>query len=157
EPFPAWQRQLAAFGSRPDLQGGRALTTPMLAGGKQFNLNFARELGEKADEAKVAALAHKLADAGAVLLPQRGPQETGYWNPAIMTDENGEARLTITLPDQSTAWQLAAKGITRDTLAGEAQTELTAEKRLFGELKLPAAFTDGDEAQVQVTVHNSAV
>ena len=92
-----------------------------------------------------------------MLLPQRGPQETGYWNPAVVTDENGEAHLTITLPDQSTAWQLAAKGITTDTLAGEAQTKLTAEKPLFGELKLPAAFTDGDEAQVQVTVLNSAV
>ncbi len=52
---------------------------------------------------------------------------------------------------------MAAKGITADTLAGEAKTDLTAKKELFGELKLPTAFTDGDDAQIQVTVHNSLV
>ena len=30
-------------------------------------------------------------------------------------------------------------------------------KDLFGELKLPVAFTDGDDAQIQATVHNSLV
>ena len=44
-----------------------------------------------------------------------------------------------------------------DTLAGEAKTELTVKKDLFGELKLPTAFTDGDDAQILATVHNSLV
>ena len=90
-------------------------------------------------------------------MPQNGPLETGYWNPAIVTDEKGEASITITMPDQSTAWELAAKGISAETLAGEAKTDLTVKKDLFGELKLPAAFTDGDDAQIQATVHNSLV
>ena len=90
-------------------------------------------------------------------IPQNGRAETGYWNPAIITDEKGNANITITMPDQSTAWKLSAKGITADTLCGEAETDLTAKKELFGELKLPPALTDGDDAQVQVTVHNSLV
>ena len=57
--LPVWQRQLAAFGSPPDLKGARALNKPMFAGGKQIKLNFARELGEKPDETKVSALARK--------------------------------------------------------------------------------------------------
>ncbi len=90
-------------------------------------------------------------------MPQNGPLETGYWNPAVVTDAKGEATLTITMPDQSTAWTLEAKGASAQTLAGEAKTELTAKKDLFGELKLPAAFTDGDETQILATIHNGLV
>ncbi len=61
------------------------------------------------------------------------------------------------MPEQSTAWDLSAKGVSSDTLAGEAKTELTVKKDLFGELKLPTAFTDGDDAQILATVHNGLV
>ncbi len=154
--FGGWERVVAGF-AKPDPGQTAHSNKALLIGGKQYNVDYTRELGDKANEAKIAALAKKLTDAGAVLLPQNGPQETGYWNPAIVTDEKGEAQLTITLPDQSTAWKLAARGITVDTLSGEAQAELTTEKQLFGELKLPTAFTDGDEANVTVTVHNDLV
>ena len=64
---------------------------------------------------RVAKL-EKLVAERAIFMPQHGPLETGYWNPAIVTDEKGEASITITMPDQSTAWELAAKGISgRDT------------------------------------------
>ena len=61
------------------------------------------------------------------------------------------------MPERSTAWKLLAKGITAETLAGEATDDLAVKKDLFGELKLPLAFTDGDEAEIPVTVHNDAV
>ena len=51
------------------------------------------------------------------------------------------------MPERSTAWKLLAKGITTETLAGEATDDLAVKKDLFGELKLPLAFTDGDEAE----------
>ena len=50
-----------------------------------------------------------------------------------------------------------AKGLTTETLAGEATDELVAKKELFGQLKLPMAFTDGDEAEVVASVHNDAL
>ncbi len=120
----------------------------------QSNLNLHVALGDNPDQQRIAELAHKLVKDGAILLPQRGPQETGYWNPGIVTDGKGEATVTITMPDQSTAWKLSARGITTDTLAGEAESELVVKKELFGELKLPLAFTDGDEAQIPVSIHN---
>ena len=85
------------------------------------------------------------------------PQETGYWNPAVATDKDGKATVTFTVPERSTAWKLLAKGITTETLAGEATDDLAVKKDLFGELKLPLAFTDGDEAEVLASVHNDAV
>jgi tetratricopeptide (TPR) repeat protein len=102
-------------------------------------------------------LAKRLASEGTVLIPGLVMQETGFWDPAVVTDKDGKAKVTVTLPQRSTGWKLHAKGITVDTLAGESTTDVTAKKDLFGELKLPLAFTDGDEAQIPVVVHNDAI
>ena len=123
------------------------------ASGTQNNL----KLGNELDEKSAVALAGKLAEQGAVLLPAAAAQETAYWNPAIVTDEKGQATVTITLPERTTAWKLLAKGVTTETLSGEAESELIVKKDLFGELKLPLAFTDGDEAEILASVHNDAV
>jgi len=42
-------------------------------------------------------VAAELAKAGTVLLPGLGPQETGYWNPAVQTGPEGKATLTVTI------------------------------------------------------------
>ncbi len=109
------------------------------------------------DVAQATQLANQLAETGAVLLSSTGMQETGYWNPAIVTGEDGTATVNFTVPERSTAWTFAATGITTETLAGEATSDLTVKKDLFGELKLPLAFTDGDKAEVQATIHNDCV
>jgi tetratricopeptide (TPR) repeat protein len=122
--------------------------------GEQFNVNFRNSFGDTLDAAEVRRFADNLARTGAVVVAQQGPQETGYWNPIVVTDENGVATLTLTVPEQSTAWKVNAKGVTVDTLTGEADLEIIAKKDLFGDLKLPLAFTDGDDAEVLVTVHH---
>ena len=99
----------------------------------------------------------RLAGPDAVLMPARGPHETAYWNPAVVTGDDGKATVTFAAPERSTAWTLMAKGITPDTLAGEATHDLAVKKDLFGQLKLPPAFTDGDRAEVSVSVHNDAI
>ncbi len=80
--------------------------------------------------------------------------ETGYWNPAVVTGDEGRATVVIPLPDRVASWRLLAQGITADTLAGDASVEVVATKDLYGQLKLPSAFTDGDNANVVALVHN---
>lgn len=121
--------------------------------GRQSNV----KLGSDLDNKQAEKLARRLNESGAVLLPSVESQETAYWDPAVVTDAEGKATVAITLPERTTAWKIQAKGITTDTLAGEAESELTVKKDLFGELKLPLAFTDGDEAEIQATIHNDAV
>ncbi len=121
--------------------------------GTQVNLAIDQKLGDE----QAGEVAAKLAEDGAVLLPPNGSQETAYWNPAIVTDAEGKASVTITLPERTTAWKLLAKGVTVDTLAGEGESELVVKKELFGELKLPLAFTDGDEVEIEATIHNDAI
>ncbi|MEX2186156.1 MAG: tetratricopeptide repeat protein, partial [Pirellulales bacterium] len=120
--------------------------------GKMSNVFFA-ELGD----AEQMAEGKRLAEAGAMMLPQLIIQETGYWNPSVVTDKDGKATVAVTLPDRSTAWKLLAKGATKETLCGEADASLAVKKDLFGELKLPLAFTDGDKAEIAASVHNHAV
>ena len=109
------------------------------------------------DKDEANETAQRLAAAGGLLLPGLAPQETGYWNPAITTGEKGIATIQLTLPERSTAWSLHAKGISVTSLAGEANADLVAKKHLFGELKLPLAMTDGDDARIVCSVHNTAI
>ncbi|MDV6029297.1 MAG: tetratricopeptide repeat protein [Phycisphaera sp. RhM] len=81
--------------------------------------------------------------------------ETGFWDPVIVTDQDGKAEIEITMPAVSTAWKLSASAISKDTLAGSESVELTTRKTLFGQLRVPQAFTVGDKADIQVEVHNS--
>lgn len=122
--------------------------------GEWFNLNLA---ARNRAAAETRRLATQLAERGALLLPHLAPHETGYWNPALTTDETGKATVEFELPDRSTAWTLQAKGVTLETLAGEDKHSFTVKKDLFGELKLPLAFTDGDQASILATVHNAAL
>jgi len=93
--------------------------------------------------------------AGLTVLPQLGDSETAFWDPAVVTDANGKATVTIRLPQRSTAFRLKVRGIDGGALAGQAQTDLVARKDLFSEVKLPLAFTAGDKASIQVEVHNA--
>jgi len=98
-----------------------------------------------------------VAASGMEILPQMASAELGYWNPTIITDEKGKATLTFRLPERSTAWKLKSRGIDGDALFGQAEADIIAKKDLFGELRTPLAFVEGDKATVQVDVHNSTV
>jgi alpha-2-macroglobulin len=102
-----------------------------------------------------AVSAERYAQIRAAILAMMG--ETAYWNPSITTDKDGRAKVTFTVPERSTAWRLLAKGITTDTLAGEANETLVVKKELFGQLKLPQSFTDGDQAELVASICNDAV
>ncbi|MCH7988231.1 MAG: tetratricopeptide repeat protein [Planctomycetes bacterium] len=98
-----------------------------------------------------------LAKQGLRILPGMGNSETGYWNPVVVTGEDGKAKVTFRLPNRSTAWTLQSTGTDAETLTGQADVEIITKKDLFGEMKTPLAFTEGDKAKILVEVHNSVV
>ncbi len=111
----------------------------------------------KLDDKRAAAMAAEFNSSGAILLSALLPQETGYWNPVVTTGADGTATVDLTVPERSTAWKFLAKGLSTETLAGEATDDLTVKKDLFGEIRLPLAFTQGDTAEIPVTVHNDVL
>ena len=92
---------------------GRKDLVVVLNNGEQGNVRLMVEKGGQFDNDAAGKQAAKLAAVGAVLVPLSGLQETGFWNPAVVTDGKGEATLTITVPEQSTAWKLMARGSQR--------------------------------------------
>jgi len=81
--------------------------------------------------------------------------DTAYWNPVVVTDENGQAEVTLTLPDNLTTWVMRGVGVTNDTLVGEATTELVSTMPLLIRPVAPRFFVVDDKAQLAANVTNN--
>lgn len=92
---------------------------------------------------------------GARVMAAATTGETGFWDPVIVTGKQGKAEIEITMPAETTAWRLVTRAVTADAVVGSASTEIVTRKTLFGQLRIPAAFTVGDHANVSVEIHNS--
>jgi uncharacterized protein YfaS (alpha-2-macroglobulin family) len=80
--------------------------------------------------------------------------DTAYWDPVVVTDQNGQAVVRVPLPDDLTTWQLRAKAVTADTRVGDNSADVVSTKDLLVRPVLPRFFTVGDEATVAALVHN---
>ncbi len=78
----------------------------------------------------------------------------GYWNPCIVTDGNGIAKIPITMPTHLTQWRFSAVGCTPETLVGETTLSTTTSKEFFVELKLPNWLQEQDSMRILARVHN---
>ncbi|MCB0175973.1 MAG: Ig-like domain-containing protein, partial [Anaerolineae bacterium] len=82
--------------------------------------------------------------------------DTVIWLPDVVTDENGQATVEATLPDNLTTWVLIAKGVTgADTLVGEARTEIVTSKPLLIRPVTPRFLVVGDESNLGLVVQNN--
>ncbi len=81
--------------------------------------------------------------------------DTAYWKGEIVTDGNGEALVRLTLPDSLTTWVLDARGVTRNSLVGQAQSEITVTKPLLVRPVTPRFVTLGDHFPLAAIVHNN--
>ena len=81
-------------------------------------------------------------------VPSRRRQvvETAYWNPSVVTDAQGKAKVTLRAPGSLSRYEFTARGVTAgDTLAGQAHADLEVRKDFAVDLKTPAALTEGDK------------
>ncbi|WP_158265496.1 tetratricopeptide repeat protein [Blastopirellula marina] len=122
------------------------------ANGRYSNRAIALQQGGEANQQLLIAYVADAQKRGETILAGLPQQETAFWEPNLTTDQQGKATVEITLPPNSTTWKLLAKGITVETLAGEADAELTVAKPLFADLKLPLALQSGDTIQIPVRV-----
>ena len=82
---------------------------------------------------------------------------TAYWNAEVVTDSNGEAVITIPLPDNLTTWEVNLRGLSKDTLVGGARAELVVTKDLLVRPVTPRFMVVGDHAEVAAVVHNNTL
>ena len=81
--------------------------------------------------------------------------DTAMWEPALTTDSEGQAQVSVELPDTLTTWRLTTIGITPETLVGEARADVISTKPLLLRPALPRFFVVGDQAQIGAVVHNN--
>lgn len=77
-----------------------------------------------------------------------------YWIGDLVTGPDGQARIQVKYPDSLTTWRLTARGITSDSLVGQAVLRTTTTKDLIARVVTPRFLTEGDEVVVPTIVHN---
>ncbi len=81
--------------------------------------------------------------------------DTAFWSPALVTDENGQAGVSVTLPDNLTTWVIRGVGLTAQTIVGEETSDLMATKPLLIRPVAPRFFVVDDRAQLAANVSNN--
>jgi len=81
--------------------------------------------------------------------------DTAFWAPAVRTDQDGRAQVTVQLPDNLTTWRMQAQGITVDTQVGRTDVDVLSTLDLLVRPVLPRFFVVNDQARIATVVHNN--
>ncbi|HOU42747.1 MAG TPA: Ig-like domain-containing protein [Anaerolineaceae bacterium] len=82
-------------------------------------------------------------------------RDTAYWNPSIITNPDGMAQVTLTLPDNLTTWVADVRGLTTDVKVGSDTSELVTTKPLLVRPATPRFFVLGDRVELAAIIHNN--
>ena len=134
------------------------LLLPALAKAKQKGVSISLM-----NDLRQIELAKKMADddatkpdAGATLSPRirHDFPETLFWQPELITDDQGKVSLEIPLADSITTWRASIDGISSAGRMGSIETPITVFQDFFVDLDLPVSMSLGDEVSVPVTCYN---
>ena len=80
--------------------------------------------------------------------------ETWVWQPSLITDENGRARLGLVAPDTITTWRVDALASTMDARMGVGTGTITVFQEFFIEPDIPVEVVRNDEFPLNIMVYN---
>ena len=80
--------------------------------------------------------------------------DTAHWDPALQTDAQGKATVTVVLPDNLTTWRATAIAHTKDTKLGRTIHKVVATKDFLVRVETPRLLTQNDRSRILVLVHN---
>ncbi len=109
-----------------------------------------RNYGEKGE--KRGGGGAEFADANADI--RKNFKSAAYWNPALMTDSNGHAQVTFTLPDNLTSFKIMAVAQTLDAKFGKGANEFRVKLPMLLQASMPRFIRTGDQFEAGVVVHN---
>jgi alpha-2-macroglobulin len=100
-------------------------------------------------------------DGGEGFSPQDFPADvrslfrsTAYWNAAVPVDEQGDAHVELTLPDNLTTWRVMAVAYDKDGRAGSADAKVVVRKPVMVAPVLPRFVYPGDTLELSAQVFN---
>ncbi|UCD57710.1 MAG: hypothetical protein JSV16_00970, partial [Candidatus Hydrogenedentota bacterium] len=80
--------------------------------------------------------------------------ETLFFNPAIITDPYGSARISLKMADSITTWRMASMASSRGGALGSTATPIRVFQDFFVDIDLPVALTQNDRISIPVAVYN---
>jgi hypothetical protein len=81
-------------------------------------------------------------------------KSTAYWNPAVVTDDAGEASVTFDLPSNLTSFRVMAVAQTADSSFGRGDDVFRVTKPLQLQPSMPRFVRAGDRFEAGVVVRN---
>jgi hypothetical protein len=80
--------------------------------------------------------------------------ETMLWQPALITDDQGNAELPVNFADSITTWRLSVSASSQAGALGGVSAPLRVFQDFFVDIDLPVALTQNDEVAFPVAVYN---
>ncbi|KPK64239.1 hypothetical protein AMJ83_03150 [candidate division WOR_3 bacterium SM23_42] len=80
--------------------------------------------------------------------------ETFIFEPALITDYQGHAQLSVTMPDAITTWRITTFASSSSGQLGSALAQLKVFQDFFVDIDLPVALTEGDEIAIPIAIYN---
>ena len=101
-------------------------------------------------------MANSVTKSGAMSTPRLRQDfpETMLWEPALVTDRRGHAKLNFQFADNITTWKLTAVGSTKNGELGSTEKDLLAFQPFFVEHDPPRILTQGDEISYPLVLRN---
>ena len=81
-------------------------------------------------------------------------QETAFFYPQLVTDENGVLTLSFTLPESLTTWRFMGLAHTADLCYGMLEGETVAQKDVMIQPNVPRFVREGDQATISARIFN---
>jgi len=80
--------------------------------------------------------------------------DTAHFAPRVVTNEKGEARVTVRFPDNLTTWKVKAVGLSASAAVGQSDLSLVTTKKIVVRLAAPRFFRERDRVLLSALVHN---
>ncbi len=82
-------------------------------------------------------------------------RKTVFWQPSIVTDENGIAKVKVEYPDSLTTWKAIARGVALENKFGMSESETKTRLPLIVRLQAPRFFVVGDQVTLSGIFNNN--
>lgn len=80
--------------------------------------------------------------------------DVGFWQPALFTDKEGEAKFEVIFPDNITQWETIVYAMNRKLKTGTLRKSIKSYKPLMAELKAPQFLVVGDSSDFSGNIRN---
>jgi uncharacterized protein YfaS (alpha-2-macroglobulin family) len=82
-------------------------------------------------------------------------KDTAFWTPSVVTGANGQAKVTVKMPDNLTSWRATATAVTADSKFGKSKTSVIVKKDLMARLSAPSFMVQGDTQEIGGLITNT--